>query len=182
MTPLVYASDDSIGWKGTHDFHFSIKLAYKIHYGATVPVNKALWRSIHKFRGLQKQPGGLTRAQSGIRGARPLELQHRGASSAMTGTGHVGMTGTAGHAVALDDGWRLPALGWSKLGSQVMGVYVGLGCALEKGLRKVVIEMDCSEAMALLLKNSERLVSMPILFHIRDLVRQLEDVEFKLMI
>ncbi|KAK8589610.1 hypothetical protein V6N13_088445 [Hibiscus sabdariffa] len=35
--------------------------------------------------------------------------------------------------------------------------------------------------MVLLLKNSKLLISMPILFHIRDLVRQLEDVEFKLI-
>ncbi|KAK8989514.1 hypothetical protein V6N11_063936 [Hibiscus sabdariffa] len=59
-----------------------------------------------------QQPGGVTRAQPGIGGARLFELQHRGASSAMTGTGHVGMTG---HDVALDVGWQLPALGWTKV-------------------------------------------------------------------
>ncbi|KAK8709329.1 hypothetical protein V6N13_060347 [Hibiscus sabdariffa] len=69
----------------------------------------------------------------------------------------------------------------SSLEAELWGVYVGLGCALGKGLQKIVIEMDCSEVMILLLKNSKRLVSMPIMFHIRDLVRQLEDVEFKLI-
>ncbi|KAK8676089.1 hypothetical protein V6N13_034143 [Hibiscus sabdariffa] len=118
----------------------------------------------------------------------------------MTGTVHVRMTGTAGHVVALDVGWQLPTRGWTKvnvdgncewmlghaicgggLEAELWGVYVGLGCDLDKGLQKVVIEMDCSEVMELLLKNLERLVSMPVLFHIKDLVRQLEDVEFKLI-
>ncbi|KAK8574612.1 hypothetical protein V6N12_062302 [Hibiscus sabdariffa] len=87
----------------------------------------------------------------------------------MTGTVHVRMTGTAGHVVALDVGWQLPTRGWTKV--NVDGNW----------LQKVVIEMDCSEVMELLLKNLERLVSMPVLFHIKDLVRQLEDVEFKLI-
>ncbi|KAK8516807.1 hypothetical protein V6N13_080909 [Hibiscus sabdariffa] len=70
----------------------------------------------------------------------------------------------------------------SILESELRGVYVGLGCALEKGFRKIVIEMNCSEDTRLLLKTSDRLVSMSILFHIRDLVRQkLEDVGLKLI-
>ncbi|KAK8576099.1 hypothetical protein V6N13_090578 [Hibiscus sabdariffa] len=62
----------------------------------------------------------------------------------------------------MDTSWQLQAPGWSKVNDdgnceRVLGHAMG-------GLN-----------------NSKRLVSMPILFHIRDLVHQLKDVEFKLI-
>ncbi|KAK8669800.1 hypothetical protein V6N13_104569 [Hibiscus sabdariffa] len=40
--PLVSVDDDLIGWKGTNDLYFSIKLVYNVQCGATVAANGTL--------------------------------------------------------------------------------------------------------------------------------------------
>ncbi|KAK8677782.1 hypothetical protein V6N13_143305 [Hibiscus sabdariffa] len=52
--PLLATSKDNVGWNLRTDLQFSIKTAYVVRCGATTGVNEALWKVIHKFRGLQR--------------------------------------------------------------------------------------------------------------------------------
>ncbi|KAK8487522.1 hypothetical protein V6N11_076651 [Hibiscus sabdariffa] len=65
------------------------------------------------------------------------------------------------------------------LEAEIWGLYVGVMCALKRGVQKVIIESNCSQAINLLLAGKSDQVTAPIIRHICDFTKELEGVCFQ---
>ncbi|KAK8521093.1 hypothetical protein V6N12_005009 [Hibiscus sabdariffa] len=51
---LPSAGSDMVGWNVGKDRQFTVKSAYSVRYGPSIPEHDGLWKRINKFRGLQR--------------------------------------------------------------------------------------------------------------------------------